>query len=53
MWNIIIGIAFIVGGWSEGFVLRGTNSCTALVIVGIGLMIWGIIQTTSNNTKKD
>lgn len=44
MWNILLGIVFIVGGLSGNLVLRGTHSSVALVVVGIGLVIWGIIQ---------
>lgn len=49
MWNIIIGIVFITGGLSGNLVLRGTNSSVALVIVGIALVIWGIIQKANRH----
>ena len=44
MWNIIIGILFIIGGASGDYVLAGTDSSGALIAVGIGLIIWGCIQ---------
>ena len=44
MWNIIIGIAFIIGGLSGHFVLRGTNSSVGLVIFGVILVIAGIFK---------
>jgi predicted phage tail protein len=52
MWNIIIGIIFIIGGLSGKLVLRGTNSGMALAALGGALVIWGIIQLvkTKRNT---
>jgi uncharacterized membrane protein YgdD (TMEM256/DUF423 family) len=44
MWNIIIGIAFVIGGLSGKLALRGTNSGPALAAVGGVLLIWGIVQ---------
>jgi hypothetical protein len=44
MWKIIIGVIFIVGGLSGRMVLRFTNSSEALVIVGVGLVVWGIVE---------
>jgi hypothetical protein len=46
MWNIIIGIIFIIGGLSGYLALRGTQSGYALAAVGAGLLIWGIVQMT-------
>jgi len=51
MYNILIGIIFIIGGASGQLVLRGTNSSDALIFVGIGLVIWGIIQLSSNYSQ--
>jgi hypothetical protein len=48
MWNIIIGIVFIIGGISGKLVLRGTNSSFALVVVGIILVGVGIYKFTNN-----
>ena len=50
MWNIIIGIIFIIGGLSGKLVLRFTNSNAALVVVGAILLVWGIVQMV--NKKK-
>jgi hypothetical protein len=44
MWNIIIGAIFILGGLSGKLVLIGTGSSAALVVVGVGLVIWGVVQ---------
>ena len=44
MANIIIGILFIVGGLSGQLALVGTNSSGALVVVGFGLVGWGIFK---------
>ncbi len=44
MWNIVIGIVFIVGGLSGKLALIGTDSGPALAIVGAGLLAWGIVQ---------
>jgi len=44
MWNIIIGIVFIVGGLSGKLALIGTNSGEALAAVGAGLLVWGVVQ---------
>ena len=44
MWNIIIGIVFIIAGLSGQMVLVGTESGGALALVGGGLVVWGIVQ---------
>ena len=44
MWNIIIGLVFIIGGLSGKLALRGTNSTAALVVIGFGLAGWGVFQ---------
>ncbi len=44
MWNIIIGIVFIVGAVSGKLVLIGTHSSLALGVVGVGLIVWGGVQ---------
>lgn len=44
MGNIVWGIIWIIAGLSGQFVLIGTNSSAALVAVGIGLVIWGLVQ---------
>lgn len=42
--NVIVGIVFIIGGLSGQLVLIGTNSSGLLVVVGVGLIIWGVIN---------
>jgi uncharacterized membrane protein YfcA len=49
MFNIIIGIIFIIGGLSGGLVLRGTNSGGLLALVGVFLIIWGVYRLTRQN----
>lgn len=49
MKNIIFGVIAIIMGASGQFVLRGTNSSGLLVVVGIGLLFWGIIQEAGTN----
>ena len=44
MWNILIGIVFIVGGLSGKLALIGTNNGEALAALGAGLLIWGVVQ---------
>ncbi|MCB1097979.1 MAG: hypothetical protein KDN22_20580 [Verrucomicrobiae bacterium] len=48
MWNIIIGLVFVVGGLSGKMVLIGTNSSPALAVVGGLMLIWGIVQMVRN-----
>jgi hypothetical protein len=49
MWNIIVGIVFIIGGLSGQLALRGTNSGPALAVLGGVLVIWGIVQVVKKN----
>lgn len=44
MLNIIFGIGMIVGGASGKMVLSGTDSSGALVLVGLGMVAYGIFQ---------
>jgi hypothetical protein len=44
MWNILIGIVFIIGGLSGNFVLRGTDNSDLLVVIGVGLLLFGGYQ---------
>ncbi len=52
MWNIIIGIIFVVGGLSGQLVIRGTQSTAAAVAVGAGLIVWGIVQMVRARSKQ-
>ena len=52
MWNIIIGLVFLVGGLSGYIGVRGINSALAGPILGCLLIAWGIYQmvrSRSNN----
>lgn len=44
MWNIVIGIIFVIGGLSGKMALIGTNSGGLLALLGAGLIAWGIVQ---------
>lgn len=44
MFNIILGIVFIVGGLSGKLALRGTDSGPLLAALGAGLLAWGGYQ---------
>jgi hypothetical protein len=44
MFNIILGIVFIVGGLSGKLALIGTNSGPALAVLGVVLVVWGVVQ---------
>ena len=49
MWNILIGIVFIIGGLSGRMALIGTNSGLALTAIGAGLVVWGLVQVSRRN----
>jgi hypothetical protein len=44
VFNIIIGLVFIVGGLSGKMVFVGTNSGILLAVVGLGLIGLGIFR---------
>ncbi len=44
MWNLVIGIVFLIGGLSGKMALLGTDSSGLLALVGGGLIGWGAIQ---------
>jgi uncharacterized membrane protein YgdD (TMEM256/DUF423 family) len=52
MWNIIIGVVFIIGGLSGQLALRGTESGPALAALGGVLLIWGIVQVVRNRKSQ-
>lgn len=47
IFGIIVSLGLIFGGLSRQFVLRGTNSSTALVIFGVGFLIYDIFRLIS------
>jgi hypothetical protein len=51
MWNIIIGLIFLIGGLSGKLALIGTNSGVALAVVGGALIIWGITQVVRGSSS--
>lgn len=52
IFGIIISLGLIFGGLSGQFVLRGTNSSTALVIAGVGFLIYDIYRLFSYQKTK-
>lgn len=51
--GILLSIGLIIAGLSGAFVLRGTNSSTALVIAGIIYLIWDIIGAIKDSKAKE
>jgi predicted phage tail protein len=47
MRSIVFGIIMIIGGASGKLVLIGTNSSTALVVVGVAMAAFGVFQMMS------
>jgi hypothetical protein len=52
MSSIIIGLVFIVGGLSGTLALVGTNSGTALAVVGVLLIGRGIYRIRRQRTQQ-
>jgi uncharacterized membrane protein YgdD (TMEM256/DUF423 family) len=52
MWNIVIGVVFIIGGLSGQLALRGTESGPALAALGGVLLIWGIVQVVRSRKSQ-
>lgn len=53
MWNIIIGLIFVVGAFSGQLVLRGTDSSMGLGILGAGLILWGVWDIAKQKKGQD
>jgi uncharacterized membrane protein YfcA len=51
--GILISIGLIIGGLSGEFVLRGTDSSTGLVIVGVLFLIYDIFGIVRDKKKED
>ncbi len=54
--GIIVSLALIIAGLSRNYVLKGTTSSTALVIVGVIFLIAdiiGIVRYNKNNEDFD
>jgi hypothetical protein len=47
--NIIIGVIFVIGGFSGAMVMRGTQSGGALAAVGGFLILLGIFRVARPN----
>jgi hypothetical protein len=50
VFNIILGIVFIIGGLSGKLALIGTNSGPALAVVGGILIIIGLVRIKNSRT---
>jgi hypothetical protein len=46
--NIVIGVVFIVGGLTGNLALRGTESGSAIAVIGVGLVIFGIYRVAAS-----
>jgi hypothetical protein len=54
MINVILGLVMIVGGASGKLALIGTNSGGALLVVGIGVTLYGVFQIVrARSVNKD
>ena len=51
IFGLLVSIALIVGGLSGELVLRGTDSSSALVVVGFLFLIWDIISIATHKKK--
>jgi len=51
MWNIVFGVVFVIGGLTDTLALRGTNSSTALAVIGGVLIVWGGIQLVNGGKE--
>ena len=51
--SILFSLFLIFGGMSGRFVLRGTNSSTALVVAGILFLIWDIVSIVRQKAERE
>ena len=51
MYNIVIGVVFIIGGLSGSMALRGTHSTIGLAVVGGAILLFGIIQVSQQRRE--
>lgn len=52
MRNVIFGVLMVAGGLSGKLVLIGTNSSTALTIVGVVIAAFGLFQLLAGNKNE-
>lgn len=52
IFDIIIGLVFIIGGLSGKLSLIGTNSGLLLALVGLGILGWGVYKAVRGRAKK-
>ncbi|MCL2004450.1 MAG: hypothetical protein FWG72_10725 [Oscillospiraceae bacterium] len=54
-WKILglfVSVALIAGGFSGDYVLRGTESSTALIVAGFGFLAWDIYAIATHGKQK-
>jgi len=51
MWNIVVGIVFIIGGLTGQMALIFTNSPEALAVVGFLMLAWGVYQVVQQKKQ--
>ena len=51
--GIIISVGLIIAGLSGSFVLRGTNSSTALIVAGFIFLAYDIFMIIRDKKKED
>lgn len=44
MWNLVLGLVFLIGGLSGKLALIGTGSTKAMAVAGAAMMAWGGYQ---------
>jgi len=52
LWSVLVGLVMIIGGASGQLALRGTNSSTALIVVGVCVLAFGGYQLIADWRKK-
>ena len=52
MISIIIGLVMVIGGLSGKLVLIGTQSGTALAVLGGALIAWGIFKMVRRSQRQ-
>ena len=51
--GLLISIALIIMGLSGEYVLKGTDSSTALVVVGFLFLLWEVFGLVRDKKKED
>lgn len=51
--GILVSVALIIMGLSGEYVLKGTDSSTALVVVGFLFLLWEVFGLVRDKKKED